>query len=55
MVWASTLQIRNHGYSGDFNFIILFVVDILPLYAINSDAMSLFAGLSFMFLTKLNM
>ncbi|CAJ2639951.1 unnamed protein product [Trifolium pratense] len=40
MIWASTLQIRRHGYFGDFNFIILFVVGILPLYAINSDAVS---------------
>ncbi|PNY06646.1 topless-related protein 3-like [Trifolium pratense] len=38
MIWASMLQIRRLGYFGDFNFIILFVVGILPLYAINSDA-----------------
>jgi hypothetical protein len=55
MIWASTLQIRKHGYSGDFNFIILFVVGIMPLYAINSDAVSLFADSSFTFLAKLNM
>jgi hypothetical protein len=56
MIWASTLQIRKHGYSGDFNFIILFVVDILRLYAIiNSDAVSLFVDSSFMFLAMLNM
>jgi hypothetical protein len=47
MICASTLQIRKHGYSGDFNFIISFVVGILPLYAINSDAVSLFADSSF--------
>ena len=40
MIWASTLQIRRHGYFGDFNFIILFVVGILPLYAINLDAVN---------------
>jgi hypothetical protein len=55
MIWASALQIRKHEYSGDFNFIKLFVVDILPLYAINSDAVSLFADSSFTFLAKLNM
>jgi hypothetical protein len=41
--------------SSDFNFIILlFVVVILPLYAINSDAVSLLAHSSFIFLAKLN-
>jgi hypothetical protein len=55
MIWASTLQIRKHGHSGDFNFIILFVVGIMSLYAINSDAVSLFADSSFTFLAKLNM
>ena len=55
MIWASTLQIRKHGYSGDFNFIISFFVGIMPLYAINSDAVSLFADSSFTFLAKLNM
>jgi hypothetical protein len=52
MIWTSTLQIRRHGYFGDFNFIILFVVGILPLYAINLDAVSLFADSSFMFLAN---
>ena len=46
MIWASTLQIRKHGYSGDFDLIILFV-GILSLYAINLDAMSLFTVSSF--------
>jgi hypothetical protein len=55
MIWASTLQIRSHRYSGHFNFIILFVVGILPLYAINSDAVSMFADSSFTFLVILNM
>jgi hypothetical protein len=52
---TSTLQIRKHTYSGYFNFIILFVVGILPLYAINSDVVNLFADSSFTFLAKLNM
>jgi hypothetical protein len=35
----------EHGHSGNFNFIMLFV-GILPVYAINLDAMSLFADSS---------
>ncbi|CAJ2651670.1 unnamed protein product [Trifolium pratense] len=54
MIWASTLQIRKHGYFGDFSFIILLFVGILPLYAINTDAVSLFADSSFLFLAMLN-
>ncbi|AES75367.1 transmembrane protein, putative [Medicago truncatula] len=42
MIWASTLQIQKNVYFGDLDFIILFV-GILPLYAINLDAVSLFA------------
>jgi hypothetical protein len=53
MIWVSTLHIRNHGHSGYFDFIILFV-GILPLYAINLDVVSLFAGSSFLFLAMLN-
>jgi hypothetical protein len=49
------LQIRKHEYSGDFNIIILFIVGIMLLYAINSDAVSLFVDSSFTFLAKLNM
>jgi len=49
MIWASTLQIQKHGYSGDLDFIILFV-DILPLYAINLGVVSLFANSPFTFL-----
>ncbi|AES67346.1 transmembrane protein, putative [Medicago truncatula] len=49
MTWASTLQIRKHGYFGDLNFIILFV-GILPSYAINLGDASLFADSPFMFL-----
>jgi hypothetical protein len=49
MIWASTLQIRKHGYFSDLGFIILFV-GILPLYAINLCVVSLFADSSFAFL-----
>jgi len=41
MIWTSTLQIRKQEYSGDLDFIILFV-GILPLYAINLGDVSLF-------------
>jgi hypothetical protein len=37
MIWALTLQIWKHGYSDDFNFIILFFIGILLLYAIEID------------------
>jgi len=49
MIWASTLQIRKHGYFGDLGFIILFV-GILQLYAIKLGAGSLFADSPFTFL-----
>jgi len=49
MIWASTLQIRKHGYFGDLGFIILFV-GILPMYAINLGVVSLFADSPFTFL-----
>jgi hypothetical protein len=52
MICASTLQIQKHGRSGDFKIFILFVVGILPLYAINLDVVSLFADSSFMFLAN---
>jgi hypothetical protein len=56
MIWASSLQIREHGHSGDFYFIILFVGILqLPLYAINMDAVRLFADSSFLFLAMLNL
>jgi len=45
MIWASTLQIRKHGYFDDLDFIILFA-SILPMYAINLGTMSLFADSS---------
>ena len=49
MIWTSTLQIRKHGCFRDLSFIILFV-GILPLYAINLGAVSLFADSPFTFL-----
>ncbi|CAJ2653385.1 unnamed protein product [Trifolium pratense] len=56
MIWASSLQIRKHGHSGDFYHIILFVGILqLPLYAINMDAVRLFAVSSFLFLAMLNL
>jgi len=54
MIWASTLQIQKHEYSGDLDFIILFV-GILPLYAINLGAVSFFADSPFTFLAILIM
>jgi len=54
MIWTSTLQIRKHVYSDDLDLIILFV-GILSLYAINLDAVSMFAVSSFTFLTILMM
>ena len=49
MIWASTLQIRKHGYFSDLGFIILFV-GILSMYVINLGVMSLFSDSPFMFL-----
>jgi len=49
MIWASTLQIRKHGHFGDLDFII-YILGILPLYAINLGVVSLFADSPFMFL-----
>jgi len=46
IIWASTLQIRKHGYFGDLGFIILFG-GILPMYAINLGVVSLSADLPF--------
>jgi len=54
MIWVSMLQIHKHGYSGDLDFIVLFVC-ILPLYAINLDVVSLFADSPFTFLGMLIM
>ena len=54
MIWTSTLQIQKQEYSGDLDFIILFV-GILPLYAINLGAVSLFADSPFTFLAILIM
>jgi hypothetical protein len=48
---SSTLQTRRHGYSEHFKFVIFVgfvtIVDSLPLYAINVDAVSLFTDSSF--------
>ncbi|AES76373.1 transmembrane protein, putative [Medicago truncatula] len=49
MIWASTLQIRKHGYFGDLDFIILFV-GISLLYAINLGVVSLFTDSPITFL-----
>ncbi|AES69624.1 transmembrane protein, putative [Medicago truncatula] len=49
MIWTITLQIQKHDYFGDLSFIILFV-GILPLYAINLGAVSLFVDSPFTFL-----
>jgi len=54
---SSTLQIRRHEYSRNFNIVILVIfVDIgtLPFYAINIDVVSLFTDSSF-FLANLNL
>jgi len=45
MIWASTLQIQNHRYYGDLDFIILFI-GVLSLYVINLDVVSLFVDSS---------
>jgi hypothetical protein len=46
---SSTLQIRRHDYFGHLNFIILIVgLEIKPLYAINSDVVSLLTDSSFL-------
>jgi hypothetical protein len=50
---SSTLQIWKHDYSGHLNLLksivgIVTFVDIKPFYAINSDAVSLFAYSSFL-------
>ncbi|AES63570.1 transmembrane protein, putative [Medicago truncatula] len=39
---SSTLQIRRHGYSGDFNIVIFVGLCTLQFYAINMDVVSLF-------------
>jgi len=52
MIWTSTLQIWKQEYSGDLDFIILFV-GILSLYAINLGDVSLFADSPFTFLAML--
>jgi hypothetical protein len=54
MIWTSTLQIRKHEHSDDFNFFILFV-GILPFYAINLDDVGLFTDSCFLFLAMLDL
>ena len=54
IIYALTLHIWKHKYSGDFDFIILFLC-ILSLYAINFGETSLFANSSFTYLAMLNM
>jgi len=49
----STLQIRRHGYSGDFNIVIFVGLSTLSFYAIIMDAVSLFTDSSFLFLANL--
>src|SRR3954471_19877211 len=54
----STLQIRKHDYFGHLNTVntLIFVgICNLPFYAINMDAMNLFADSSFLFLAILNL
>ena len=45
----STLQIRRHEYSGNFNIVIFVGMGTLPFYAINMDVVSLFTDSSFLF------
>jgi len=54
MIWTSTLQIQKHEYSGDLDFIMLFV-GMLPLYAINLGVVSLFKDSAFTSLAMLIM
>jgi hypothetical protein len=50
---------RRHGYSEHFMFVIFVgfvtIVDILPLYAINVDAVSLFTDSSFLVFSNLEL
>ena len=55
MTKLSTMKIRRHEYFGNFYFVTLFVGLSMPFYAINSDAVSLFADSSFSFLALLNL
>jgi len=53
-IWASTLH-RRHECSGHFNFILSYIfVDIMSLYTINLDVVSLFTDSFFTFLAVLN-
>jgi hypothetical protein len=53
---SSTLQIRIHDYSGHLKIVISivgFVIDIRPFYAINSDAVNLFADSSLLVFSEI--
>ncbi|RHN62461.1 hypothetical protein MtrunA17_Chr4g0047671 [Medicago truncatula] len=50
---SSTLQIRRHVYSRDFNIVIFVNLCTLLFYAINMDDVSLFINSSFLFLANL--
>jgi len=52
---SSTLQIRRHEYSRDFNIVIFVSIRTLPFYAINMDIVSLFTDSSFLFLANLDL
>jgi hypothetical protein len=52
---SSLLQIRMHGYSGHFNIVKYVGLCNMPFYAINTDAVSLFADSSFLFLAILSL
>jgi len=51
---SSMLQIRRHGYSGDFNIVICAGFCTLSFYAINMDDVSFLANSSFLFLANLH-
>ena len=52
---SSTLQIRKHEYSEDFNIVILVIfvgIGTFPFSAINVDFVSLFTDSSFLFFSE---
>jgi len=52
---SSTLLIREHEYSEDFNIVIFVCIYTLLFYAINMDDVSLFTNSSFSFLAISNL
>jgi hypothetical protein len=52
---SSTLQIQMHGDSGYFNRVKFVALCKFLFYAIDMDTVSLFADLSFLFLTIMNL